>query len=200
MKSNNAQKLFSALAKKYPTPKLVQEFLRKFPYNNEQDGETLNSAYSSLKKGKAHCYEATLVAAAILEQRGFPPIVVSIESQDKLGHVVFIFRQKGKWGSVARSRDEGLHGRKPIFRSVRDLVWSYFDPYIDNTGKITEYRIANLDDTNTNWRSGTKNVWKAEKYLVKLKHVHLKSSSLRYKKVHDKFKKYGHPSRKNYWW
>lgn len=200
MKPDKARKQFAALARKYRTPKQVQVFLRKFPYNHERNKETLRSAYSALMSGMAHCYEATFLAAAILEQNGFPPLVISFESQDGLGHVVFIFKQKGRWGAVARSRDEGLHGRKPVFRSVRDLVWSYFDPYIDNTGKITEYRIVHLDDTKANWRSGTSNVWKAEKYMVGLKHIPLRSSLLRYKRVFNKFKKKGHPSAKDHWW
>lgn len=200
MKPDKARKQFAALARKYRTPKQVQVFLRKFPYNHERDKETLRSAYSAFLSGMAHCYEATFIAAAILEQNGFPPLVISFESQDGLGHVVFIFKHKGMWGAVARSRDEGLHGRKPVFRSVRDLVWSYYDPYIDNTGKITEYAVVHLDDTMVDWRSGSRNVWKAEKYMVGLKHTPLKSSPLRYQLVFNRFKKHGHPARKPYWW
>lgn len=200
MKTAKNKDQFPTLSKKYKTPKQVQQFLREFPYNNEKDGETCRSAYSALKAGSAHCLEATFIAAALLEQNGFPPLVISFESQDGLGHVAFIFKHNGKWGAIARSRDEGLHGRKPIFRSVRDLVWSYFDPYIDNTGKITEYRVADLNDSKVNWRYSSKNVWKAEKYLVGLTHKSLVSSSFRYQKAFRIFKKMGHPNRKNYWW
>lgn len=200
MKKNKAPKYFTALARRHPTPEKVQKFLRNLPYNDEKNGETLHSAYVALKYGKAHCLEAAFIAAAILEQKGFPPVVISIESKDKLGHTLFIFKQKGKWGAVSRSREEGLNGRKPVFRSVRDLVWSYYDPYIDDTGKITEYRVVNLDDTKTNWRSGANNIWKAEKYLVGLKHVPLKSSPRRYKKVFKRYEKNGPMPKKNYWW
>ena len=41
-------------------------------------------------------------------------------------HVVFVYRQNGRWGTVARSRDPGLHGRKPVFRSLRHVAQSYF--------------------------------------------------------------------------
>ena len=56
---------------------------------------------------------------------------MGLESVDMLDHVIFVYRHRGKWGSVARSRDPGLHGRKPVFRSPRALAESYFDPYID---------------------------------------------------------------------
>jgi len=196
----DAQKEFVRLSRKYKTPKQVQNFLRKFPYNREEKKETQRSAYAAFKYGKAHCLEAAFIAAAILEHHGYPPLVVSFESQDSLGHVIYAFKQNGKWGSIGKSRDNGLHGREPIFRSIRDLVWSYYAEYIDNTGKITEYKLANLDDTKTDWRYSKKNVWKAEKYLAGMKHIPLKSSEKTYQRLFRRFKKYGHPKPEKYWW
>ncbi|MCC6691110.1 MAG: hypothetical protein IT235_06210 [Bacteroidia bacterium] len=195
-----AQKKFVALARQLKTPKRVQQFIKAMPYNKEEGGETVHSAYEALRYNKAHCLEGTFIAAAILEQLGYPTTVVSIESKDKLGHALFLFRSKGKWGAISHSKDEGLHGRAPVFRSVRDLVWSYYDPYIDNTGKITEYGVANLDDTRCDWRASIRNVRKAEKYLAGLKHTPLRSSKKRYKKALAQFKKFGRPKPENYWW
>ncbi|MGE3758589.1 MAG: hypothetical protein AB7H97_12575 [Pseudobdellovibrionaceae bacterium] len=188
------------IAKKICTPARVQDFLRSFSYNREKKGETLRSAREALKKKTAHCLEATFIAAAILEVHGYPPLVVSFSSQDGLDHVIYVFRHRKKWGSVARSRDEGLHGRQPIFRSLRDLVWSYYDPYIDGSGKIIGYQIANLDDTETDWRNSKKFVWKAEKYLIDLKHKPLRSSLTRYKRVLAAYKKNGPMKPKSFWW
>src|SRR5689334_17530283 len=129
------------LARKYRTPIQVQTFLRSLKYNREEKGETLRSAKKSLQLGTVHCLEACFVAAAILEKNGYPPQVLSFESKDQLDHVIFVFQQNGKWGSIARSRDEGLHGRPPRFRSLRDLAFSYFDPYIDKTGRIKGFQI-----------------------------------------------------------
>jgi hypothetical protein len=53
----------------------------------------------------------------------------------------------------------------PIFRSIRDLVWSYYAPYVDQTGRITGYQLVHLDKTECDWRFSRRNVWKAEKYL-----------------------------------
>jgi hypothetical protein len=115
------------------TPKRVQAWLNALPYNTEKDGETLRSFRPVARLGTAHCLEAALFAAVVLEQHGYPPLVMSLESQDNLDHVIFIYRHRGRWGSVARSRDPGLHGRKPVFRSPRALARSYIDTYIDYT-------------------------------------------------------------------
>ncbi|HEX2309311.1 MAG TPA: hypothetical protein VHH91_01225, partial [Vicinamibacterales bacterium] len=93
------------------TPAAVQAFLNALPYNTEREGETLRSFRGVVRTGTAHCLEAALFAAVVLEQHGYPPLVLSFESIDALDHVIFVYRQNGRWGSVARSRDPGLHGR-----------------------------------------------------------------------------------------
>jgi hypothetical protein len=189
-----------SLAKKYRTPRAVQKFLRDLPYNREERGETLRSARSSCAVGKAHCLEAAFLAAAILEKNGYPPLVLSFESADGLDHVIYVFREKGRWGSIARSRDDGLHGRPPIFRSLRDLAWSYFDPYVDKSGRITAYQLASLDDTGADWRASRSHVWKAETYLLKLKHRPLKSSDRRYRRLLSAYLRRGPMKRQSFWW
>lgn len=193
-------KIAQQLAKKLKTPKQVQMYLRRLPYNREKGGETLASAETALKRGRLHCFEAAFAAAAILEQHGYPPLVMSLESKDNLDHVIYVFQERGKWGSIALSRDQGLHGRPPRYRSPRDLAWSYYDPYVDKSGKITGYQIAHLDDTGADWRASEKNVWKAEKYLIKLKHKKLKSSPARYKKLHKDYLARGAMPMQKHWW
>lgn len=191
---------FDKLSRIYRTPKQVQIFLRSLKYNHEEKGETLRSASQALKLGSAHCLEACFIAAAMLEKHGYPPLVLSFESKDQLDHVIFIFQENGKWGSIARSRDDGLHGRPPVFRSLRDLAFSYFDPYIDKTGRIKGFQIANLDDTKTDWRMSTKNIWKAEQYLIDLPHRKLPSSDARYKKMYGRYLKRGPMKSLKWWW
>src|ERR671926_762273 len=128
------------------TPALVQQYLNDLPYNTEPPPgrATLRSFRGVVRHGTAHCLEAALAAAVILEQHGFPPLVLSFESIDELDHVIFVYQHRGRWGSVARSRDPGLHGRKPVFATARALALSYFDPYVDFTGRITGYALVNL--------------------------------------------------------
>ncbi|MDI1226371.1 MAG: hypothetical protein PSY14_01625 [bacterium] len=195
-KTTIAQKL----SKKLKTPRQVQAYLRALPYNREKKGETLASAETALKRGRLHCFEAAFAAAAILEHHGYPPLVMSLESKDNLDHVIYVFRQEGRWGSIALSRDDGLHGRPPRYRSPRDLAWSYYDPYVDKSGKVTGYQVAHLDDCKTDWRASTRNVWQAEQYLIKLKHNKLKSSLARYKKLLKNYLENGPLPRHKNWW
>lgn len=179
------------IIEQHRTPEQVQRFLRKLPYNWERQGETLRSFRQVVRLQTAHCLEAALAAAVILEQHGYPPLVVSFESKDGIDHVIFVFRRRGRWGSVARSRDAGLHGRKPVFRGIRDLVWSYFDPYVDFTGRITGYQLVDLRALGKyDWRLALRNMWKVEKFLIEIPHRRLRSSNLRYRRLLERFREY----------
>ena len=173
------------------TPAQVQRYLSSLPYNWEREGGTLRSFREVLKRKQAHCLEAALVATVILEQRGYPSLLLSLESQDKLDHVIFVFRRNGFWGSIGRSRDIGLHGRRPVFRTLRQLAWSYFDPYVDNSGRITGYGLGNLYELgNYDWRLSRKNIWKVENYLREIPHRPLHSSERRYEQLLARFKEF----------
>jgi hypothetical protein len=163
------------------TPLAVQRYLNQLPYNQEPHGRaTLRSLRGVVRHGCAHCLEAALFAAVVLEQHGYPPLVLSFESIDKLDHVIFVYRRAGRWGSVARSRDPGLHGRKPVFATPRALALSYFDPYIDFTGRVTGYAVVDLRVMGTyDWRVADTNVWKVERMLLDHPHRQIKSSNQR---------------------
>lgn len=183
-----------ALVARLRTPVAVQRFLREFPYNWK---ETLRTFRGVVKHGSAHCLEAVLFAATVLEQHGYPPLVLDIESRDKLDHVVFLYRQDGRWGTVARSRDEGLHGRKPVFRTVRALVDSYMDPFVDGEGRVVGYGTADLDViVRTNWRLGTTNLWSVEQALIHMPHHRVHMSERRYARTLRRFRtfKAAHPT------
>jgi hypothetical protein len=153
------------------SPLAVQRWLNALPYNNETGGETLRSFRGVVKRGRVHCLEAALSAAVILEQHRYPPLVLSFESIDLLDHVIFVYRGPHGWGSVARSRDPGLHGRKPVFATPRALALSYFDAYIDFTGGIKAYAVVDLRVLGKyDWRLSEANVWKVERLLLEWPH------------------------------
>ena len=159
------------------TPTAVQHFLNELPYNTEPAGETLRSFRGVIRHGTAHCLEAALSAAVILEQHGYPPLVLSFESIDLLDHVIFVYRTTTGWGSVARSRDPGLHGRKPQFATPRALALSYYEEYIDFTGRVKAYGVANLRVLEPyDWRLSEKNVWKVEQMLIDWPHRAIRTS------------------------
>ena len=175
------------------TPAAVQQYLNALPYNQEPGGRaTLRSFRGVVRTGEAHCLEAALFAAVVLEQHGYPPRVISFESIDELDHVIFVYQHRGKWGSIARSRDPGLHGRRPVFATPRALALSYFDPYIDFTGRLTGYVVVDLDQLmdGYDWRLAPTNVWKVERELLDLPHRPIKSSDVRYRRLRKQYREY----------
>ena len=181
------------------TPAQVQRYLNDLPYNNEPGGATLRSFRGVVRHGTSHCLEAALAAAVILEQHGYPPLVLSFESIDHLDHVIFVYQHKGRWGSIARSRDPGLHGRRPVFRTPRDLALSYVEPYIDESGRITAYAVVDLRVMGDyDWRLSEKNVWKVERMLLDYPHRSIASSDTRIDRLRARFFafKEAHPEKK----
>ena len=179
------------LIQRLRSPRQVQRWLTLMPYNWERKGGTMRSFREVVKRNEAHCLEAAVAAAVILEQHGYAPLLLDLESHDLLDHVIFVFQQRGLWGSIGRSRDIGLHGRKPVFRNLRQLVWSYFDPYIDSSGRIKGYALANLYDLgNYDWRFSAKNMHKIEDYLREIPHQKLQSSDKRYEYFFERFKRF----------
>jgi hypothetical protein len=159
------------------TPRDVQGWLNDLPYNTETRGETLRTFRGVVRTGTAHCLEAALTAAVILEQHRYPPLVLSFESIDLLDHVIFVYRGERGWGSVARSRDPGLHGRRPVFATPRTLALSYFQSYIDFTGRIKAYAVVDLRVLGRyDWRLAEGNVWKVERLLLDWPHRPIASS------------------------
>ena len=147
----------------------------------------------------AHCLEAALTATVILEQHGYAPLVMSLESIDALDHVLFVYRTRGCWGSVARSRDPGLHGRRPVFKTLRHLALSYFDPYIDTSGCVKGYAAVDLRQLGPyDWRLSDGNVWKVERLLLEVPHRPIRYSERRVDRLRARYFTFRreHPGRK----
>jgi len=171
------------------TPNAVQRWLNDLPYNTEPGGETLRSFRGVVRTGTAHCLEAALAAAVVLEQHRFPPLVLSFESIDLLDHVIFVYRGPDGWGSVARSRDPGLHGRRPMFATPRALALSYFDGYIDFTGRIKAYAVVDLRVLGSyDWRLADQNIWKVERLLLDWPHRRIVSSDRRADRLRRRYR------------
>lgn len=192
--------LIDSLSLQLTTPENVQEYILTMSYNHEPDGETLRSAEQSLKHNTGHCLETAFVAAALLERSGYPPLILSLESQDLMDHVVFIFKQNTYWGAIGRSRETGLQGRKPVFRTIRDLMWSYYNPYIDDTSRLIGYQVFHLDETQADWRFSPLNVWRVANYLCEEKHIRLNTSDTRYKKLMRRYLSKGPLRQSELWW
>jgi hypothetical protein len=181
-----------AIIKRLRTPSAVQRWINEMPYNAEAGGETQRSFRGVVRTGTAHCMEAALSAAVILEQHGYPPLVMSIESIDLLDHVLFVYKSPTGWGSVARSRDPGLHGRKPVFPTRRALAMSYVDTYVDATGRVRGYAVVNFAEAlgTYDWRLSERNLWKAEQLLIDWPHHAIRTSDRRHRVLRKRYLAY----------
>lgn len=124
------KKLLSRLKK----PEQVQAFLDGVPYSSEP---IYRSPRSVMRDGKAHCFDGAMFAAAALERVGFPAMLVDLRAVRDDDHVLAVFQVDGGWGAIGKSNFVGLRGRDPVYRSLRELAMSYFDPYFNSERERT---------------------------------------------------------------
>ena len=61
-------------------------------------------------------------------------------------HVLAPFKVDGGWGALAKSNYAGLRYREPVYRSLRELVMSYFDDFFNPAGQRTLRRYTRAFD------------------------------------------------------
>ena len=117
------------------SPARIQAFLDDTPYSAE---ERYRCPLSVLTDRKAHCFDGAVFAAAMLRRLGHPPLIVDLLPNDRDDdHMLALFKVDGRLGAVAKSNFSGLRYREPIFRSLRELVLSYFEDYFNAAGEKT---------------------------------------------------------------
>ncbi len=109
----------------------IQGFLDSIDYNPVYE---CRSPRWVIKKRSAHCFEGALFAAAAMEFIGYKPLIVDLKAFNDDDHVIAVFNEEGYWGAVAKSNFTSLRYREPVYRSLRELVMSYFDFYFNTDG------------------------------------------------------------------
>jgi hypothetical protein len=112
----------------------VQRFLDALPYN---EGHDARSPRRVMRDRKAHCFEGALFAAAALERQGLGCRVLDLAAVRDDDHVIALYQVGGHWGAVAKSNFTGLRYREPVYRTLRELVMSYFDGYFNTLRERT---------------------------------------------------------------
>jgi len=117
-------------------PARIQAFLDSVPYSAE---ERNRSPLDVLRDRQAHCLDGALFAAAALRRLGDPPVVVDMFPDPGMDddHVLAIFKRNGGYGAIAKSNFVGLRYREPVYRSLRELVMSYFNDFFNVNGVKT---------------------------------------------------------------
>jgi hypothetical protein len=159
------------------TPERIQAHLDGLTYNLEEDGETLRSPRRVLRDRTAHCAEAAFLAAAAFRVNGRPPLVIDLEAVRDDDHVLAVYRDRGLWGAVALSKFAGLRFRAPVYRTLRELVMSYFDDYYNWDGERTlraysrPVSLARFDGIG--WMTSEDDLWPITDHLARIAHTKL---------------------------
>jgi hypothetical protein len=154
--------LFATLS----TPDRIQRYLDETPYSTEL---VYRSPRSVIRDRKAHCFDGALFAAAALRQIGHRPVIVDILAENDDDHILALFRRHDRIGAVSKSNFVGLRYREPVYRSIRELVLSYFESYynIDREKTLRGYwaplDLARLD--RFDWMTSDENLEEVEKAL-----------------------------------
>ena len=117
------------------SPIRIQSFLNTVPYSED---EFYRCPLRVLRERKAHCFDGGLFAAMALRHIGHPPLILElIPNGCDDDHILALFKQYGHWGAVAQSNFTGLRYREPVYRSLRELVMSYFEDFFNSAGEKT---------------------------------------------------------------
>src|SRR5438128_10970243 len=158
------------------TPLGVQRALDAMPYHL---ADTAWSPRRILRTRTAHCLEGAIFAAAALRVLGFPPLLLDLEAVQDTDHVLAVFRLRGHWGALAKSNFSGLRFREPVYRSVRELVMSYFEGYVNLRGDRTlrayslPVDLARFDRRRPGWMTTEGDLWCVAEHLVGIPHRRL---------------------------
>lgn len=118
--------------------------------------------------------EGALTGAAALRMLGFPPLLLDLEAVRDDDHVLAIFRVGGSWGAIAKSSYAGLRYREPVYRTLRELVMSYFEHYYNPRREKTlrnysrPINLARFDSID--WMTAEEDVWAIPEYLGEIAH------------------------------
>ncbi len=159
------------------TPIKIQDFLDTLPMNWEKKGDTHMSPRRVLAARKAHCIEGALLAALALWISGEKPLIMNISPRMNRGdddHVVALYQRGGRWGAISKTNHATLRFRDPVYRTLRELVLSYFHEwFINSTGeKVLECYSRPLDmrTFGTDWMTSPKDLWEVADALSERKH------------------------------
>jgi len=164
----------------FKKPHNIQLFLNDIKYNPEY---VTRSPKMVLKHKVANCFEGALFAAAALRMLGYKPLIVDMMAKNDDDHVIAIFKKNGLLGAVAKSNTTVLRFREPVYRTVRELVMSYFDFYFNTLGEKSLISYSNPVDLakfdKYNWMTIENDLEFMGDYLFEIHHNEIISKTSR---------------------
>lgn len=128
----NNRKIFAS----FRSPLDIQAYLDSIPYIGE---ERDRSPLQVMQDRQCHCLDGGLFGALALSSLGYLPLLVDLvpEPYTDDDHVLAIFKIDGCFGAIAKSNFSGLRYREPVYRSLRELVMTYFEVFFNVDGLKT---------------------------------------------------------------
>ncbi|MBK7189005.1 MAG: hypothetical protein IPH86_10095 [bacterium] len=143
------------------SPLHIQQFLNELKYDADYRAR---SPRRVMRERKAACFDGAMFAAAALRELGHRARLVDLRAWNDDDHVLAVFTVDGSWGAVAKSNTTVLRYREPVYRSLRELVMSYFEVYFNTVGQKTlrsysrpldlatlDHRGWQIDEEDLNW-------------------------------------------------
>lgn len=159
--------------KKFNTPAKIQDYLNSIPFNFEKTGDSLSSPLETIKKNTAHCFEGALLGAYLLSHIGHKPLIMYLKStKHDQDHVIALFKINGLWGALSKTNHNVLRYREPVYKTIRELVMSYFHEYFLHDGTKTLRSYSDPLDLNIfeDWIDGEGDLWGIDEELDNLPH------------------------------
>ncbi len=157
--------------KQFSSPFDIQLYLNSVKYNPDY---VTKSPRMIMHRQMANCFEGALFAAAVLRMLGHKPLIVDFMAYNDDDHVIAVFKQNNLYGAVAKSNTTTLRYREPVYRSIRELVMSYFDFYINTLGDKSLRSYSNPVNLSMfdkfNWMTTDDDLEFIGDYLFTIKH------------------------------
>ncbi len=179
------------------TAEKVQSFLDGLPMNHETFGETCMSPARVLRERKAHCIEGAFLATVCFKLAKLKPLIVNLKvEKSDFDHVIALFKRNGYYGAVSKTNHVVLRYRDPVYRSVRELIMSYFHEYFlvhgGNKTLLGYTKPINMSKFGTHWITAEEDLWDiAEKIydtpiipiIPREQRIHVRKASLFEQKI-----------------
>jgi hypothetical protein len=171
----------AAVLRRLSPPWRIQRFLDGLRY--DVAGKSCRSPRRVLRERTAQCLDGAIFAAAALRFHGHPPLLLDLEAERDVDHVLAVYRRNGAWGAIALSNFSGLRSREPVYRTLRELTLSYFEAYFNFRREKTLRRYSRPVDLarfdRKRWMTAEEDLWYVAERLVRARHYELLEPNMR---------------------
>ena len=160
----------------------IQDLLNSIPYNFEPNGETCKSPKRVLETNTAHCMEGAMLAVyalGLLGREGKLLHLMAHRPDDD--HVITVFKEGECFGALSKTNHGVLRYREPVYKTIRELVMSYFHEYFLDTGEKTLYaysRPLSLSTRGVGWITTEGDLWEIDRALDTVAHAQIAEKKL----------------------